>query len=113
MPARKHPQVVTANRLRDGVVIYMTADKSWTEQFAHAHPIGLDDDVEPWVAKAEADETARIVVAIYPFDVTIRDGQIAPISAREFIRAFGPTARTDTVDTQTSSTGSGDTPAQH
>ena len=28
------PQIITANRLKDGAVVYFTAGKSWSENFA-------------------------------------------------------------------------------
>jgi len=30
------PSVVTANRLTDGIVVYLATDGSWTEDIAHA-----------------------------------------------------------------------------
>jgi hypothetical protein len=81
------PQMVTANRLIDGVVVYMTADSNWSENFVEG---GV------WTDKASADNAlsaseeavkARLVVGPYLFDVALTEAGPAPVSARERIRA--------------------------
>jgi hypothetical protein len=81
------PQMVTANRLIDGVVVYMTADSDWSENFV---------DGAVWTDKASADNalgaseeavTARLVVGPYLFDVALTEAGPKPVSARERIRA--------------------------
>ncbi len=42
-------QVVTANRLRDGVIVWLTAQNTWSEEFLESKP--LRDEAE---AKAGA-----------------------------------------------------------
>jgi hypothetical protein len=88
-------QVLTANRLRDGEVVYYTRSGQWSEK--------IDDAVlamEPQAAKAlEArgleDEKATLVTGVYLFDA-IREGKhVRAAHLRERIRALGPTIRTD------------------
>lgn len=99
MAPRRHPQAITANRLDDGEVVYYTAERGWSLDLGAARVIALDEDLEPWLSAAEADMTARVVVDVYPFDVaaTTADGtpDLAALSAREKIRAAGPTVRLD------------------
>jgi hypothetical protein len=88
-------QVLTANRLRDGEVVYYTRGGQWSEK--------IDDAVvalEPQAAKAlEArgvdDEKATLVTGVYLFDA-IREGKhVRAAHIRERIRALGPTIRAD------------------
>ncbi len=96
MAPRKHPQIITANRLDDGEVVYYTSMRRWSLELADAQILGLDDDIDTWIAAARADIERLIVVDVYPFDVSqAEDGSIIALSAREKIRALGPTVRLD------------------
>ncbi len=92
---RTAPQVITANRLIDGDVVYMTAGRDWTPRLQEAYAIGPEEDMDPFLEKARADVAARLVVDAYPFPVTLENGAPEALSAREIIRALGPTIRTD------------------
>ena len=88
------PQMLTANRLRDGDVLYRKGD-GWVLALG-------DGDVYPDPASAEAAlkaaaaETVRNeFVAPYLFEVREADGKIVPVKEREIIRAAGPTVRQD------------------
>ena len=78
-------QVITANRLIDGVVVYWSAS-GWAEALAQAQVFNREE------AKAALDkiETASIVDA-YFFEIDKKEGGIIPVSVRERIRAEGPT----------------------
>jgi 2-keto-4-pentenoate hydratase len=89
------PNVVTANRLTDGVVVYLAADGVWTEEIANARV--ADDEAETKALEAIADNAVRerIVVGPYPMPVALKDdGAIDPISVRERIRAAHRTTLT-------------------
>ena len=45
------PSVITANRLTDGIVVYLASDGEWTEQIAEARLAGPLDGIEPPVPK--------------------------------------------------------------
>ncbi len=89
------PEVITANRLTDGVVLFQTADGGWSEDFNRAavHPDAAATKAA--LALAEADLAANIVVDAYAFAVEIRNGHLVPKAMREAIRATGPTVRRD------------------
>lgn len=81
-------QVLTANRLRDGLVIYLGTDGAWTEDIAKAPP-ALDDEAA--AALGDAGERAvaqRFAVAPYLIEVDVVDGVARPMGARERIRAL-------------------------
>ncbi|MGO1117985.1 DUF2849 domain-containing protein [Rhodovibrionaceae bacterium A322] len=85
------PQVITANRLIDGVVVYFTAGNQWSVHLADAVRDGLPDPAAARLQIASAAAFAEEVVGVYPFEV---DGQTGdPLSVRELIRASGPSVQ--------------------
>ena len=83
-------QVFTANRVRDGVVVYLPGDSRWTEIPDANGVIGTDDMESRITAVAEAAEEAAMVIAPYLIEVTIEGGEVQPVSLRKKIRAYGP-----------------------
>jgi Protein of unknown function (DUF2849) len=87
--------MVTANRLSDGLVVFLTAEGGWSEDF-HLGAILSDE-----AAKASALETsaksaaANTIVDPYWIDLERRGGHFVPKALREAIRASGPTMRRD------------------
>jgi hypothetical protein len=88
-------QIVTANRLRTGEVVYW-AHGGWIEQLAGAEILPDPAQAESVLARARESVTDRVVVNPYLFPVAIADGGLHPIEEREIIRAAGPTVRADT-----------------
>jgi len=88
------PNVVTANRLTDGIVVYLAADGEWTEQIANARVADTEEETKALEAEAENAVRERRVVAVYPMAVALKDGAIDPISVRERIRAAHRTTLT-------------------
>lgn len=84
-------KVVTANRLGDGAVVYLTANNLWTEHLAEADGVEGETALAR-LALAEAAEGA--VAGPYLMDVEIGASGIVPAgraALRERIRAEGPT----------------------
>jgi hypothetical protein len=88
------PSVVTANRLIDGIVVYLASEGGWTEEIGRARLAETEDEVKALEAEAARDVAARKVVAVYPMDVAVRDGTVDPLSVRERIRAAHRTTLT-------------------
>ena len=88
------PNVVTANRLVDGIVVYLAPDGGWTEQIAAARMAETEDETKALQAEAARAVAERIVVAAYPMPVEIKDGAVDPLSVRERIRAAHRTTLT-------------------
>ncbi len=88
-------EIVTANRLADGVVVFQDADGGWAEDFAcaavHADALAVKTAL---ALAGEAVALSRIVDP-YAVAVELRNGHYAPKSLREAIRASGPTVRRD------------------
>ena len=89
MPRAKHPQIVTANDLHEGDVIYLTLDGGWTRAHAEAAVAHAEDDAQRLLAIAQG-QPDRIVGA-YLADAAIgADGLPRPVHFREAFRTRGP-----------------------
>lgn len=88
-------QVISANRLRDGLVVYLVADDSWSEDIGAGEIARDDDGAAALLARAEQAVSRQIVVDPYLIAVQESDGVLRPTKYREFIRATGPSVRTD------------------
>jgi len=85
------PKIVTANRLRDGAVVYLSAAGEWVETIAEAG-VGADaETAEALLAVASTTEQALRVVGPYLMEVAVEAGRTRPLGTRELIRAQGPT----------------------
>ena len=88
------PSVVTANRLTDGIVVYLAPDGSWTEDLDRARLAETEEETKVLEDEAARDVKARKVVAVYPMEVAVKDGVVDPLSVREKIRAAHRTTLT-------------------
>ena len=87
-------KILTANRLAPGEVVYWNGSRGWIPHLQQAQVL---EDAEADIAlKTAAEWVARNeVVAPYVFPVRLDNGKIVPTSARELIRARGPSVRPD------------------
>ncbi len=87
-------KVITANKLTFGEVVYWTESGDWQSSLQQAQV--LDDAGADRALKLAAESVQRCeVVAPYAFAVRVEHGRITAISAREQIRARGPSVRPD------------------
>lgn len=91
MPA----QSVTANRLADGAVVWLTATGGWSVSARDAAVYADADAAKAGLETAQADEARQLVVAFYAVDVVEEPQGPWPVKIRERIRAAGPTVRLD------------------
>ena len=89
------PDVITANRLTDGVVVFQTADASWSEDFNRSAVLPDPEATAAALKRAKQDEANNLVVDAYAVVVEERNGHFAPKALREAIKAAGPTIRRD------------------
>ena len=89
------PQVLTANRLTDGEVVYLDAAGRWVEDLGEAQLLATPAEGEAALGKGIEAEHARKVVHAYLFDVAGQGHALKPVKMREIIRAAGPTVRRD------------------
>ena len=88
-------QVISANRLGDGIVVYLTADGEWSERIALARVVDGKEQGEAALDVAFGAVEACTVVDPYLIDINDSDGERRPTLNRELIRALGPTVRLD------------------
>ncbi|MEI9989945.1 MAG: DUF2849 domain-containing protein [Rhizomicrobium sp.] len=88
------PQMLTANRLVDGDVLYWKGG-DWVLTLAAGDVFADPRDAEAALAAAQKYVTGNVVVAPYLFDVKLVGGVVRPVKEREIIRAAGPTVRLD------------------
>ena len=88
-------QVISANRLDNGTVVYLTAYGDWTERLAQAQVTDGKDQGEAALDVAFGAVEACIVVDPYLIDIDNRGGERRPTLNRELIRSKGPTVRLD------------------
>lgn len=81
------PQMVTANRLLDGAVVYLTDGNDWSESFVDGALWSDKESADAALNSSEDAVKARVVVGPYLFDVAVTDEGPKPTSARERIRA--------------------------
>jgi sulfite reductase (NADPH) hemoprotein beta-component len=86
--------VITASRLRDGAIVWLTADHVWSTRFAEAQCLA-GDVVEHGLAVAGAAARAQLIVGAYQVEVSETPSGVLPVSVRERIRATGPSVRPD------------------
>src|SRR5690606_31796846 len=80
--------VISANFLDSGAPAYLGAGGAWTTDLQQAHPAA--DAAERDRLLAEAAKKEGVVCDAYAFDVRLDGGVIDPLTAREEIRAKGP-----------------------
>jgi Protein of unknown function (DUF2849) len=88
-------QIVTANNLIDGAVVYRTAEGRWTTHIGAALGVADEAEAKALLALAESDAARQIMVAPYLVEVDGTPGHWQLKSWRERIRAEGPSVPHD------------------
>ncbi len=94
------PQMVIANRLDDGRVVFLAGDGQWVTDINAGQVAETATAAEDLLGEAQAAEAANHVVEASLIDVT-RDPRLGlrPTAWREVIRANGPTVHTERLRT--------------
>ncbi len=88
MSRRFTPKIVTANRLREGDVVYLTADDRWSLQHAEAELI--EDEAHAQLRLLFANGQKLAVVGPYLADAKLGPNGPEPTHFREEFRTRGP-----------------------
>ena len=83
-------QIFTANRLADGLVVYLTETGDWSEDVDQSFVCVNEDDLNAYEQRAVKAAVDREVVEPYPIPVQRTADGVRPVRYREVIRAFGP-----------------------
>jgi hypothetical protein len=84
-------KVLTANRLGDGIAVWLDANGTWTEDLQAAFVARHAEAVASLEEVGKRDFSANRVVDVNLVDVAEQDGRLWPTRLRERIRAAGPT----------------------
>ncbi|MBT3788909.1 MAG: DUF2849 domain-containing protein [Alphaproteobacteria bacterium] len=86
-------QIITANRLDTGIVVYLSQTFDWTVDISSAWVLTASSEVEDTLKIVERAKIARDVVGVYAIDVDDNDEITVPVPLRfrERIRVSGPT----------------------
>jgi hypothetical protein len=89
------PQMLTANRLKSGDVLYRKG-AGWVLTLAEGDVYQDQADADAALAAANAELVHNEFVAPYLFEVRAVNGAFSPLKEREIIRAAGPTVHPHT-----------------
>jgi hypothetical protein len=95
MTTTEKGQLVTASRLRDGIVVFLTRSGDWSEVIDHAVLAQEPQAAAALEARAREDEKKTIVTGPYLIDAERREGRVRAAHIRERMRTLGPTVRLD------------------
>ncbi len=84
-------QVVSANRLSDGTVVYLNSQANWGESLASATVFATSSEVEAGLHQAQAAIAANEVVDAFAVPVEQGVDGLHAVSLRNAIRELGPT----------------------
>ena len=84
-------KVLTANRLSDGIAVWLDASGQWIEDLQGALIARHSEAVASLEEIGKRDLSANLVVDVAVVDVSEEGGKIWPLRLRERIRAAGPT----------------------
>jgi hypothetical protein len=83
-------KIVTANRLREGDVVYLAAEGAWSEWISDSAVAETPEQEGRLIEIAERAVADQLVVGPYVMPIEREDGQIRPLGKREILRAKGP-----------------------
>lgn len=87
--AQPLPQMITANRLRDGEVVWWSAGH-WVETLDQGEVFPDPGAAEAALTSAQSFVRENVVVNPYLFEVRLEGGILHPVKEREILRAAGP-----------------------
>ena len=88
-------QILTANRLRDGIAVFLTRSGAWNDSIDEAALAQEPQAVKGLEARGQEAETACLITGAYLIDAERVEGRIRAVLIRERMRTLGPTVRTD------------------
>ncbi len=88
-------QVMTANRLRDGIAVFLTRAGVWSEKIDDAALVLEPQAAAALEMRAAEDVVATLITGHYLLRAERINGKIRAVEIRERMRTLGPSIRTD------------------
>jgi hypothetical protein len=85
-----HVHILTANRLRDGAVVFLNFDGDWVQTLAGAVIARSPDELRGLEARGVHDAARNLVVDPYLAEMREVAGALQPLRQRERLRLTGP-----------------------
>jgi len=82
--------VLTANRLHDGIVVFLGAEGDWVEDIEGALVARSPEEAQELQAQGACDAASNLVVEPYLAEVREIGGRLVPVRQRERVRVDGP-----------------------
>jgi len=86
-------RILSANRLRDGIIVYLSSTGEWLPQIDAAAVFTSQEASDAALAKARADIAANLILDPVVVDVTEGPKGKRAVGLRNAIRALGPTVK--------------------
>jgi Protein of unknown function (DUF2849) len=93
--ASGHVQVLTANRLGDGAVVFLNFDGDWAASLTGVMVARSPDEARGLEARGLFDARRNVVVDPYLVDMREVAGALLPLRQRERVRLDGPSILND------------------
>jgi hypothetical protein len=87
--------ILTANRLSDGVVVFLDFEGAWSESIAEAVLARSPDEARALQDRGTYDAARNVIVEPYLVEVRETAGGVMPVRYRERVRAGGPSILED------------------
>jgi Protein of unknown function (DUF2849) len=87
--------VLTANRLHDGIVVFLAPDGRWVESIEAAAVAHSAEELRALQEQGARDSAANLVVEPYLAEVAEAGGRRVPARMRERVRVDGPSILDD------------------
>lgn len=88
-------KVLTANHLRDGLVVFFADGNAWSPRLDDAVVARSPAAATELEARGNAAAKANLVVGPYLVDVAEEAGRLRAVHIREHLRTLGPSVRLD------------------
>ena len=84
-------KIISANRLTDGIVVYLGPAGDWVPSLAQAAQYASEAETLAGLEVARADERRNLIIEPFAVEVALDGDGIVAKSLRNVIRATGPT----------------------
>ena len=100
--------ILTANRLNDGIVVFLNFEGAWVEAIDEALVARTPDEIMQLEVRGAYDARHNLIVEPYLVEVQEVGHRVVPVRYRERVRALGPSILAD-VPGYTQTVGANDT----